>query len=174
MVTFPIWNSPPNTWFVTLTYSKPVKMISQWIKDIKAITNWLSKSGQFQLVAEIGENGNFHWHYIIHVKDDIKHRHFLNYWKYHNGFINIKIVNNYLGSYLYIRKQSQEMGEVMREKFADDRVYYNIITNSTAPYMIEKIRQKLIETNRSTKKINELYRTIEKMKVGLDAYYDLN
>lgn len=182
MVPFQILNTPYNTYFVTLTYRQPVDHWQQWKKDIRTLLQYLNNAGSFELVCEIGKKGQFHWHYIIRIKDDIKHNRFLNHWTSSRGFIDIKPVRNYLGSFIYIRKTSLMMGEFLEEKLRTtktppekgEQFYFCIINNSTAPFILKALRTIISYTNRSTKKINELQQTINKIKGSLDEYYDIN
>lgn len=168
MDSFGLLNQPPNTYFVTLTYSDKQKFFNSWLKDLPEILKWLQTAGTFRLVAEISNSGVFHWHYILGIKDNIKHCKFLNHWRYHKGHIDIKPIKNLLGSFIYIRKQSYDISQELCNKLGvDHNSALAIITNSTAPLVLQVIKRYYEQqkaNNRNTKKINEL-------NIGIFKFY---
>lgn len=168
MDSFGLLNQPPNTYFITLTYSSAQKFFNTWIKDLPEILKWLNNAGSFRLVAEISPHGVFHWHYIIGVRDSIKHSKFLNHWRYHKGHIDMKPVRNLLGSFTYIRKQSFDISsEICTKMNIDHNSIFAIITNSTAPLVLLAIKDYITKqklSNRNIKKINDL-------NVGIFKFY---
>lgn len=145
--------------FVTLTF--PIgKYRQQHYETLRNVLKYLNKCGTYQLVCEIGETGNFHYHYIINVKDKVKHSIFMNYWQSHYGYVKIKPVTDYLGCFIYLRKMSNEFPQ---DLYKDDDIYKKVITNSTYPTVLKWYLTKE-QHKKTVKKYNEV-------KGSLDSYF---
>lgn len=151
---FNIIDKPYNSFFVTLTYKDPVKGSMAYNRDLKRIASVLNNVGAFRLVSEIGDKGNFHWHYTICIKDNIKHKIFLNSWTNGNGFINIKQIYAMLGSFIYLRKDAGSLEEdTLSEKMVP---YHRIMTNSSYAVFLKDEKEKHRNNSKRTKMINEV------------------
>lgn len=166
--TFGLLNSPPKCFFITLTYSEPKKLFNTFVNDVVEIMKWLNNAGKYKLVSELSPKGAFHWHVMIDVNDEIKLTKFLNHWAYHKGFVDRKKVDNKLGMFIYLRKQSFDMSEELSKKFNIEQCSsLAIITNSTSPLIMELISDYLKKqkvTNKNIKKLNNI-------NVGILKYY---
>lgn len=173
MIAMPINFQPQNGKFVTLTYKNPVTFKEGWTKDIPKIVQWLNRCGEYSLVPEIGDNGNFHFHYIIKIKDNFCHNMFLNHWVKNKGFIKSKVIVNYLGSFIYIRKQSLEVKQTLEQLFkTENEELISIITRSTSPLALQRIKKLLTVEAKHTKKINELNQKIKSIKGTIYEYFN--
>lgn len=156
--------TPLNARFVTLTFKEPIKAKKAFFSTIISIVNYLNKCGEFHLASEIGDNGKFHYHYIIKLKDPIKHNVFINYWESNYGMTKNKVCDNWLGSFIYIREDSNEMvNYLFPEQY--NSPYLKIITNSTIKLLLSTIQN----ITKSTKQYNKC----EQTKGSIDKYYKL-
>lgn len=173
MIAMPLNFQPQNGKFVTLTYKKPVTFKEGWTKDVPKIVQWLNRCGEYSLVPEIGDNGNFHFHYIIKIKDNFCHNMFLNHWVKNRGFVNSKVMVNLLGSFIYIRKQSLEVKQTLEQLFkTENEELISIITRSTSPLALQRIKKLLAIEAKNTKKINELNQKIKSIKGTIYEYFN--
>lgn len=147
-------------YFLTLTFGKETRGYKEMhIKVICPLLKYLNLvASEYKLVAELGENGNFHYHALLKVKDKVKYCVMMNYWKTRHGFVKGVLVEPYksieiksidpmklslLNLNLYMNKQRllHQMG-----------YKYHMITNSTAKYHMNEI----IEKRRTAKQRNEI------------------
>lgn len=161
-------DNPYNTEFVTLTFKDKIRHSKEWkdlfLKTFVPLADKLNKCGQFQLVSELDKNGNFHYHYMIQIKDHIKHSIHLNHWMTKCGFKKRIDVTNKLGCFIYIRKQSKEMADQILDKFGIEN--YGIFTNSTYGKMAEAL---FVYTTQKPK-----LKTVQRQIKGpLERYYKL-
>lgn len=162
--------TPYNTYFCTLTFKDEHKKgFKKWYFDtIITVTTSLLKCGTFHLVAEIGEKGNFHYHYIITMKDSVKHSVFLNYWVKTYGFKDIKKVDNFIGMFIYLRKLTNEFPKYIWDSDSPE-ANLRIIINSTVSLLLDVIRDR----TKSVKKYNKIQQHKDRIKGTLDSFYRL-
>lgn len=154
-----------NHLFVTLTFATKWHQHGfKWLfnNTIIPVLKYLNKVGAYELAYELTEKGVLHYHIIIKVKDMIKFKVFTNYWSKHHGFVDIKPVKNYLGAFIYIRKDSNDMSQLM---FKDPN-YKQIITNSTSATVFKYYLDKCKENAKQVKKAN-------KIQGALDQFFKL-
>lgn len=148
--------------FLTLTFRECKKVQSQYHSVILDLLKYLNKVGTYRLVPELTEKGVLHFHIMVKVKDMVKFKVLNNYWQKTHGFVDIKPVNKEFGCFIYIRKDTLEMVQLLWDEIDP---LLAIITNISFPYVCSK----LIERNNKATKVRKL----NKIQGALDKFYKL-
>jgi len=61
--------------------------------------------------AELTEKGMLHWHYIIMLKDSVKHKIFLGWWRRHCGFVKVIEPKNLQSAIAYVKEEKNQVIE---------------------------------------------------------------
>lgn len=130
--------------FVTLTFEKRLHKKTPkylFMETISGLLDQLKKSAyNYSLVPELTDNGVLHYHYMINIKDKIKHKILINYWRRNNGFVDIKPVYDVIGLHIYLRKDSNTMFQNLFTKYEKiPHTLFKIITLSTSQKLLKDI-----------------------------------
>lgn len=138
-----------------------------WTKDGKWITNYLAKAcSSYSLVAEIGSNANYHWHFQCKVRDPVKFGMFIDKWRRKKGHVHssrddVQKVRNVpwisesmeskLAVHVYMRKFCNELPQYLGISLRKHPVTVRILTKSTRPIQLSYIKAIRPEEIKKTK-----------------------
>lgn len=126
--------SPPNTYFLTLTYDdlkrcnqltwkqkyyRDVMYISRWLMEEREVKDDKTKqvkvfppiATKFWLISEFSKTGRFHWHLMVTTQGNLHD--FVHSWQKNRGFYQYSnhgnTVSGFLKVYFYMRKTLRDM-----------------------------------------------------------------
>lgn len=104
-------------------------------RSLPILLKTLHKCGNYRLTIELTNKGIVHYHVLIKVINHVMLKILLNKWNKVQGYVDVKMVDNPLGYFIYLRKDSDILLKLMygqKLSLCCECVnMYKVITNST-------------------------------------------